>query len=62
MRKLFVRLLERLTKSLKEEDIEIICQTQEISTTQVKNKILPVDAEESEKKPASKSKKKNKQT
>jgi len=31
MRKLFVRLLERLTKSLKEEDIEIICQPQEIS-------------------------------
>lgn len=58
MRKLFVRLLERLTKSLKEEDIEIIFQPQEISTTQIEKKILPVDIEEAEKKPASKSKKK----
>jgi plasmid replication initiation protein len=59
MRKLFVRLLERLTKSLKEEDIEIICQPQEISPpTQIENQILHVEVEETEKKSASKSKKK----
>jgi plasmid replication initiation protein len=58
MRKLFVRLLERLTKSLKEEDIEIICQPQEVSLTQIENKTIHIEVEEAEKKPASKSKKK----
>jgi plasmid replication initiation protein len=59
MKKLFVRLLERLTKSLKEEDIEIICYPQEISPpTQIENQILHIEVEESEKKSAGKSKKK----
>ena len=59
MRKLFVKLLERLTKSLKEEDIEIICQPQEISPlTQIETQTSHVEVEETEKKSASKSKKK----
>jgi len=58
MRKLFVRLLERLTKSLKEEDIEIICQPEEILPKQIENQTAPVEVKEVEKKSASKSKKK----
>jgi Replication initiator protein A. len=67
MRKLFVRLLKRLTKSLDEEQ-EIICQLEEVKEAQetpseelqVEAQIIPpIDIEEAEKKTARKSKKKS---
>lgn len=66
MRKLFVRLLKRLTKSLDEEQ-EIICQPEKIKENQETQKeelqpeaeiISPIEIEEAEKKPAHKAKKK----